>query len=103
MRGNLNFLRSGKWPNRRSLNHVGVLLIALAFLNGSHELTLRLLYELQVPVHGDSAIYFTIGRGIVHGLVPYRDLFETKPPGVFLLAALSLLISGDGRSAAALQ
>ena len=37
-------------------------------------------------------IFFSMGRGILNGLIPYEDLFETKPPGLFLLSAASLAI-----------
>jgi hypothetical protein len=53
-------------------------------------LILQLLHEWQAPVHGDATIYFAVARGILNGLTPYRDLFETKPPGIFLLFAASL-------------
>lgn len=42
----------------------------------------------------DATLYLAVGRGILNGLIPYRDLFETKPPGIFLLSALSLWLSG---------
>lgn len=45
----------------------------------------------------DMLLYFTVGRGILNGFTPYVDLFESKPPGMFLLASLSLLVSGDQR------
>ncbi len=50
----------------------------------------RLYFEFQGPLENDADIYFTVGRGLLNGLTPYRDLFENKPPGIFLLTALSL-------------
>ena len=44
----------------------------------------------------DTNIYFTIGRGIRHGLMPYRDLFDHKGPLLYLLYALGALISEKG-------
>ena len=35
-------------------------------------------------------IFFSMGRAILNGLTPYEDIFETKPPGMFVMAALSL-------------
>lgn len=68
-----------------------------AFAYGAALLGVRLWYETLAPYNGDAPLYWTVGRGIVHGLVPYRDLYETKPPGIFLLSALSyLLTSGFG-------
>jgi len=49
-----------------------------------------LLYELSGAFNAwDANIYWTIGRGITNGIPPYTGLFETKPPGIFILSALS--------------
>ena len=50
----------------------------------------RVAYELAGPYTVDTPLYWTVGRGILNGLVPYVDLFETKPPGIFLISAFSL-------------
>ena len=41
----------------------------------------------------DVNCFFTVGRGILHGLVPYRDLYEQKGPLVYFLFALAGQIS----------
>ena len=41
----------------------------------------------------DVNCFFTVGRGILHGLVPYRDLYDQKGPLVYFLYALASLIS----------
>ena len=43
----------------------------------------------------DSNLYFTIGRGMTRGLMPYRDLFDHKGPLIFLLYALGALLEFD--------
>lgn len=48
-------------------------------------------------VRGDAVYYFGMGRGLLNGLRLYVDLFETKPPLVFWLSALSLAAGGDAR------
>jgi len=49
-----------------------------------------LLYELSGAFNAwDVNLYWTIGRGIINGILPYTGLFETKPPGIFILSALS--------------
>lgn len=53
------------------------------------------IWERQAYVFGDGDFYFAMGRGILNGLRPYEDLFETKPPGIFFLSVLSLAITGD--------
>jgi hypothetical protein len=56
------------------------------------ELYCRLQYELSGPVNWDSDIYFAIGRGIVNGISPWSGLWDIKPPGIFLLSAISFKI-----------
>lgn len=58
-----------------------VILIALAI--SFYRLSVIILYQVQMPAVSDGAIYYAMGRGIVNGLTPYIDLFETKPPGIF--------------------
>lgn len=41
----------------------------------------------------DTNIYFTIGRGMTQGLMPYRDLFDHKGPLLYMIYALAALIS----------
>jgi hypothetical protein len=50
------------------------------------------LAELALPLSSDQALYSFIGRAIHQGAVPYRDLVDLKPPGIFYLrAALDVL------------
>ena len=54
------------------------------------------LFYASTGIIGDEPLYFAMGRGLLNGFHFYIDLFETKPPMVFWLAALSLLTtSGD--------
>lgn len=41
----------------------------------------------------DTNIYFTIGRGMTQGLMPYKDLFDHKGPVLFMLYAIGAMIS----------
>ncbi|MEZ4626682.1 MAG: hypothetical protein R2912_00750 [Eubacteriales bacterium] len=50
------------------------------------------LYPLNEWV--DANIYFTIGKGMMHGYVPYLNLYDQKGPIAFLLFGLASLISG---------
>lgn len=43
----------------------------------------------------DASIYFSIGKGIVHGYVPYKNMFDHKGPVVFFLFALGYLLTPD--------
>ena len=42
----------------------------------------------------DANCFLTMGRGIVKGLVPYRDLYEQKGPILYLVHALCSLVPG---------
>ena len=41
----------------------------------------------------DSNCFFTMGRGIIHGKIPYRDLYEQKGPVLYFIHAIAALIS----------
>ncbi|MCQ2527512.1 MAG: glycosyltransferase family 39 protein [Saccharofermentans sp.] len=41
----------------------------------------------------DANCFFTLGRGIVGGLVPYRDVYEQKGPYLYFVHALAALVS----------
>lgn len=42
----------------------------------------------------DANCFLTMGRGIVKGLVPYRDLYEQKGPVLYMVHALCSLVPG---------
>ena len=44
----------------------------------------------------DVNCFFTVGRGITHGLVPYRDLYDQKGPLLYFVYALAALVSEHG-------
>lgn len=43
----------------------------------------------------DANVYFTIGKSMLKGMLPYRDLFDHKGPLLYALHALTALISFD--------
>jgi len=49
----------------------------------------------------DQSIYALVGDGVLHGKMPYRDLWDFKPPGIFLVYALAEGVFG--RSMAAIR
>lgn len=49
------------------------------------------LYPLNIWC--DANCFFTMGKGIVHGLVPYRDLYEQKGPLLYFLHAATFMVS----------
>jgi len=50
---------------------------------------LAALQILLFPFGRDQGIYALVGEGILHGKVPYRDLWDFKPPGIFFIYALA--------------
>lgn len=65
-------------------------LLGIAILVALYGLLARVWYEVSSGVlHNDALIFQTVGRGYLNGYLPYQDLFETKPPGIFLIHALS--------------
>jgi len=45
------------------------------------------------PFQMDEGVYAYIGWGMLDGLVPYKDVFDHKPPGIYLLYSLVFLLS----------
>ena len=43
----------------------------------------------EIPVSCDPIIYHLMGRGMMEGLMPYRDLFDQKGPFIFLIYGFS--------------
>jgi 4-amino-4-deoxy-L-arabinose transferase-like glycosyltransferase len=41
----------------------------------------------------DEGVYAYIGWGMLDGLVPYKDVFDHKPPGIYLLYSLVFLLT----------
>ncbi|HPF55666.1 MAG TPA: hypothetical protein PLV03_03920 [Clostridiales bacterium] len=67
---------------------------ALFFVSAAQQIQARLGSELEAVYNFDDPLYWAVGHGILNGLTPYADLFETKPPGIFWLSALSLRLTG---------
>lgn len=56
-----------------------------------------LFLQLLLFAHGrDQSIYATVADGILDGKLPYRDLWDFKPPGIFFVFALAQALFGDG-------
>lgn len=53
------------------------------------------LLVLQELFNGVCGIFWAIGQAMVNGYTLYEDIFESKPPLIFLLASLSLRLTGS--------
>jgi hypothetical protein len=72
--------------NRRLLEITCVLVIAY------------LAFQILTFSYGrDQGIYAMVGRAITHGQMPYRDAWDFKPPGIFLVYALSRGLFGSAQ------
>jgi hypothetical protein len=55
---------------------------------------LRALPNLRYIIGRDQATYCVIAQGLLHGKLPYRDLWDNKPPGIFYIYAPIVKIFG---------
>jgi len=47
------------------------------------------------PFERDEGVYATVAQGLLKGQMPYRDLFDNKPPLVYAWYALSFMLFGE--------
>ena len=47
-------------------------------------------------IHIDEQFYLLVGGRMLHGALPFVDIFDRKPIGLFLIYALARLFPGDG-------
>jgi hypothetical protein len=70
--------------------NLGLLLVLAA------SLLLSMMYlPAYNPVSGDKEIYRYIARVMLKGGVPYRDVFDHKPPLIYFLNCAAILLGGD--------
>lgn len=62
-------------------------------------LTLMLRAPFGDNIGEDEAFFAVIGRDWAHGVLPYAERFDVKPPGLFLLYALAAQAFGSGVAA----
>lgn len=96
----MNILRP-HWRTLLAGCTVGILLMMLP--QGIGRIGDRLAYDAVGPVNVDSPLYMAVGRGVLNGIPPYAGLYENKPPGIFLVAAASLALTGDSIAGSWLQ
>jgi len=81
-----------QWNKNLSIygNKISGIILFLFFCFVFQYFCRMLLYELSGAFSFfDTDIYWTVGKGIARGIPPYTGLFEIKPPGIFVLSALS--------------
>ncbi len=75
-----------------SANTLFWVLIIIISVFGMYVLSLLIFFEFQLYTP-DAVSFWTVGRGMSNGLVLYEDLFESKPPGIFIISALSFYLT----------
>jgi 4-amino-4-deoxy-L-arabinose transferase-like glycosyltransferase len=50
---------------------------------------------LNEPFDYDESVYAVVARGMLHGSLPYRDLFDHKPPGIYFWFLASFGLFGE--------
>lgn len=88
----IEYKNTNELSNAVSVNKLELLVISLT------SIVTMTLFSTASPLYkicywNDSNCFMTVGRGILHGLVPYRDLFEHKGPYLFFIHSLASLIS----------
>src|SRR5689334_17499602 len=78
------------WPRRRA---VLAAVVAVVLYN---------LPNFIFPFFEDTGLFAAFGHYMWHGLVPYRDLLDQKPPGIFAVTALTSKLLGDSSIASRL-
>ncbi|MFC6290092.1 glycosyltransferase family 39 protein [Levilactobacillus angrenensis] len=76
--------------HRRKLQVLGLFTIVGAFIMTFCSYTSPAFYFDTSP---DNNAFFTVGKAMMHGIVPYKDIFEQKGPDVYLLHGLAYLVS----------
>src|SRR5699024_4741375 len=69
---------------------LGLLAIVGAFIMTFCSYTSPAFYFDTSP---DNNAFFTVGKAMMHGIVPYKDIFEQKGPYVYFLHGLAYLVS----------
>ena len=57
--------------------------------------SLLLLLTIYKPLGQDEGVFLTMGKFLHYGVLPYRDVFDHKPPGIYFLNYLILGVSNN--------
>ena len=79
-----------EWRSIEIVSHIFIGLLVLAILLPDSPL-----YKLYLE--RDSGVFHYIGWLVTQGKIPYRDVWDHKPPVVFFINAVGLFLSGGSR------
>ncbi len=87
-------------PRSRAIKRIALLLaeipVAAALLYAGYQIVIKSVLYLAGMRGLDATLYFTVGNTLRNGFSLYRDVFDPKPPGIFLLSSVSFSLFGDG-------
>ncbi|HIW71167.1 MAG TPA: glycosyltransferase family 39 protein [Candidatus Levilactobacillus faecigallinarum] len=78
------------WFGSHDAQYIGLLAIVGCVLMAFCSYTSPAFYFDYSP---DNNAFFTVGKAMMHGIVPYRDIFEQKGPYVYFLHGLAYLVA----------
>ncbi|MBN2563529.1 MAG: glycosyltransferase family 39 protein [Phycisphaerae bacterium] len=88
-------------PATGSVSRQAAIAILLGAFAVAHVIATRLSWS-GIPLQTDTGMWAYIGSRILDGALPYRDLWESKPPGVYYTFAIVEWVLGVGRDGALL-
>ena len=80
---------------RIRLSFILITLIFLLLYSSMPAVITRLSYELEGPFTWDTPMYWAVGRALLEGEILYLEMFENKPPIIFILSAISYSLTND--------
>ena len=91
----LELHRKGWWTMHKTERRVQIGMLLYCLFVSFCFLTICTKSSFLYPLNNGSDIqcFFTVGKGMMHGLVPYRDLVEQKGPLLYFLYGLASLVS----------
>ncbi len=82
----------------KTLIRPGFEFLLIAFLLVfSSLLVLQPINPMSMELGRDAGAFAYIGNQVVHGRIPYLDVWDSKPPGIFLINALGLMLIKESR------
>ena len=80
---------------KKVLNKKNILIALYAFLIAFLTLMLASKNSFLYPFNDwvDANAFFTVGKSMFHGIVPYKDLFEQKGPLLYFIYGIASIIS----------
>ena len=91
----LELRRKGWWTMHKTERRVQIGMLLYCLFVSFCFLTICTKSSFLYPLNNGSDIqcFFTVGKGMMHGLVPYRDLVEQKGPLLYFYGLASLVSS----------